>query len=212
MLYRILSGICLAAMLALGVSTAAYAVDDYPPPPPRAATLAGSSVVASCEDDVPWIRFHIVLNDPDGQVTSSDVTLVLSSGGQSTEIALGTLVGGELSGRVLWPGASVDGAGTATGWPGWAFQDGQWVETSENYAWTRGSISAVVHVNPELSVPLSYPPATAACADPVEAAGVVASTLPATGGTLPVAIGSVGAALLALGGLAIVLRRRRPVR
>lgn len=213
MFYRILSGISLAAILALGASTAAHAADDYPPPPPGTATLAGSSVVAECERDVPWIRFHIVLNDPDGQVTSSDARLVLSGGGQSTEIALGTLVGGELSGRVLWPGASVDNGGTATGWPGWAFEEGQWVETSGNYAWTRGTISAVVHVNPELSVPLSYPPATAACADPVETVGVVAAaTLPATGGTVPVVIGGVGAALLALGGLAIILRRRRTAR
>lgn len=212
MFNRILSGIGVAAILALGASTAAYAVDEYPPPPPNAATLAGSSVVADCEQDVPWVRFHIVLSDPDGQVTSHDATLVLSGGGESTEIALGTLVDGELSGRVLWPGASVDGDGNATGWPGWAFENGQWVETSGNYAWTRGSISAVIRVNPDLSVPLAYPPATAACADPVEAAGVGAATLPATGSTVPVAIAGVGAALLAAGGVAIVLRRRRTVR
>ncbi len=212
MFYRILSGIGVAVMVALGASTAAYAVDEYQPPPPNAATLAGSSVTTDCQRDVPWIRFDVVLNDPDSQVTSHDAVLVLSGGGESTEIALGMLVGGKLSGSVLWPGASVDGSGNATGWPGWAFENGRWVETSGNYAWTRGSISAVIRVNPELSVPLAYPPATAACAGPVASAGVGATSLPATGSAMPIAVAGVGAAMLAVGGAAIVIRRRRTVR
>lgn len=212
MLRRILSVVGVAAAMTLGASAAAHAFDGYPPPPPDSATLAGSSVVADCYGDVPWINYHVVLNDPDGQVTSHDAVLVLAGGDQSVEIPLGTLVDGQLSGRVLWPGASVDGSGNPTGWPGWTSQNGQWVETNGNFAWTRGAISAVIRVNPDLSVPLAYPPATAVCANPAAAGAGASTTLPATGSVVPLAALGLGVALLGAGGVAIVHRRRRASR
>lgn len=210
MLRRILSVVGIAAVMTLGASAAAQAL-DYPPPPPGSATLAGSFAMADCDRDVPWISYSVVLNDPDGVVTNHDAVLVLARGGESVELPLGTIVDGQLSGRVLWPGASVDGSGNATGWPGWAFENGQWVETNGNFAWTRGAISAVIRVNPDLSVPLAYPPASAACADPA-AAGAGASTLPATGSVVPLAALGLGAALLGAGGAVIAHRRRRTAR
>lgn len=212
MLRRILSVVGVAAAMTLGASAAAQALDDYPPPPPDSATLAGSTVVADCYGDVPWINYHVVLNDPDGQLTTRDAVLVLAGGDQSVEIPLGTLVDGQLSGRVLWPGASVDGSGNPTGWPGWTFENGQWVETNGNFAWTRGAISAVIRVNPDLSVPLAYPPATAVCANPAAAGAGASTTLPATGSVVPLAALGLGAALLGAGGVAIVHRRRRASR
>lgn len=221
MLRKTLSVIAVAAIIAVSGPTAALAVeeDPYTPVDPTEPTLAGSVATSECDGDVPYISYTVTLTDPDGQSTGDDASLVLSSGANSVTIPLGTLVDGELSGRVLWPGASVDGAGNPTGWPGWAFVDGQWVETTGNFAWTRGSLSAVLQVNPELAVPLSYPPSTPNCAtqpptissnspENPAVAGSVDGALAATGGSLPYAVAGTGLLLVGLGVGAVLLRRR----
>ncbi|WP_240665985.1 hypothetical protein [Agromyces sp. LHK192] len=140
-----------------------YAVDDADCIVP---TLTGSLATGVCEADVPWITYDVVLNDPDGQSESRLVTLTLSDGTNSEVIELGELTEeGTLTGRTLWPGASVDDEGNATGWPGWEqTADGFWVETDDNFAWTRDVTSAVLAVNPSVAVDLAYPPATPNCA------------------------------------------------
>lgn len=213
MLRKILSVIAVGAALALG-APAAHAGNDYPPPPPSSETLAGSVVAAECVGDVPWIRYDVIRTDPSGTATTDAATLVLSRGANTVEIPLGTLVDDRLSGRVLWPGAAVDAAGAATGWPGYAGQDGQWLPTDGNFAWTRGAITATVKAGSELSVPLSYPPASAACAGPKVpgAAAGIGSGLAVTGGALPLAAAGAGLALIAVGGIVVLVRRRRPAR
>lgn len=139
----------------------------YTPDEPDQPTLAGSTVTGNCDGDVPWISFSVSLTDPDKQSTGNTARLVLTDldNAANTEvIELGELDEGVLNGRVLWPGASVDAGGNPTGWPGWEFVAGEWRETDANYRWTRGSISAVIEVNPEIAVPLSYPKATPDCA------------------------------------------------
>lgn len=175
-------------------------------------TLGGSTAVGVCDDDVPYIFYSVTLTDPDGVATSDFAKLILQGAdGQSLEIPLGELVDGSLSGSVLWPGASVDASGAATGWPGWAFVDGEWVETTGNFAWTRTVTSATLVVNPELEVALSYPPATPGCTDPAGStpAGVASTgeALPDTGvasWTAPLGIAAAGAVLLGL----MLIRRR----
>ncbi|WP_402462468.1 LPXTG cell wall anchor domain-containing protein [Isoptericola aurantiacus] len=147
---------------------------EEPTVEPTPATLAGSVAVGECVADAPWIGYEIVLDDPEGQAVADEngqypVYLVLTDGTNEATIALGVL--GEdatLTGRALWPGASVaeDGV-TATGWPGWTrLADGSWAQTDQNYAWTRGDIDARLVVNPEVQVDLSYPDATPECANP----------------------------------------------
>lgn len=211
MLRKILSVLAVATALALGAPAAANAVDDYPPPPPGSETLAGSFAISECVRDAPWIRYRVILSGADGQATGRNATLVLSRGDNAVEIPLGTLAGTELSGRVLWPGASVNAHGTPTGWPGWSFQNGQWVQTEGNFAWTRGPVSAVIRVGTDLSVPLAYPAATADCVAGPSVAGTT-SSLAITGGTVSLAVAGVGVGLLALGGAAILVRRRRSAR
>lgn len=218
MLRKTLSVIAVAAIIAVSAPAAASALeeDPYTPEEPTAPTLAGSVAVGECIADVPYISFDVTLTDPDEQSTTHDASLVLSGSGNTVTIPLGTLVDNHLSGSVLWPGASVDGAGNPTGWPGWAFENGQWVETDGNFAWTRGSISAVIQVNPEVSVPLSYPPATPNCAaEPPTALSPDSpsdegdpAALAATGGSLPYLAGGVGVGLLGLGAAAVLYRRR----
>jgi uncharacterized repeat protein (TIGR01451 family) len=65
------------------------------------------------------------------------------------------------SGRLLWPGAAVDGAGVGSAWPGWAFIDERWVEIEDD---RRPDLTLEISFNPAVSIDLSYPPATPACA------------------------------------------------
>lgn len=207
--------IVVAAALLLGAPNAASAADpnDYGPDEPHAPTLAGSTVSPTCDADVPWIDYSIVLTDPDSQSTSNTAQLVLASGSNSVTLPLGTLGSdGTLTGSILWPGASVDGNGNGNGWPGWVFQNGEWTETSGNYAWTRGDITATIVVNPELAVSLSYPEATPDCAVNPSVTGSV-SALAVSGGQsaalVPVAVGGAAALLLGAG---LYAARRRHVR
>ncbi|MGN8551854.1 UNVERIFIED_CONTAM: LPXTG cell wall anchor domain-containing protein [Microbacterium sp. SLM126] len=219
MLRKTLTVIAVAAIIAVSTPMAASAVEDdpYTPNEPTAATLAGSVAVGECVADVPYISYDITLTDPDKQSTGNTASLVLSSGANVVTIPLGTLVNNRLSGTVLWPGASADDEGNATGWPGWALEGGTWVETSGNFAWTRGNISAVIKVNPDLPVALSYPAASPNCATPPtalspETPGSTASVgdpaLAATGGSLPYLAAGVGVVLVGLGAAVVVYRRR----
>lgn len=188
--------------------------DDYTPETPPTLTLAGSTAATECVGDVPWIDYSVEMTDPDNLAKGHTAFLRLSDGANQVDLALGALkADNTLSGRILWPGASVDAQGNGTGWPGWAFVDGAWVETTGNFAWTRGPITATLHVNPELVVPLSYPKATAACANPTGLLhqGATTGALAMTGGTVSLVAAGVGVGALALG-LGLTLRRRRAQR
>lgn len=188
---------------------------SYTPDKPDTPTLAGSTVSWVCMSGVPWITYSIMLNDPKGVVTTTAAHLVLSDGAQSVTVGLGSLTDGAVSGSVLWPGARAD-AGDGAGWPGWEYTDGRWRETDGDFAWTRGEITATLALDrqpiadPQLPVPLSYPPASSGCASPPQQGSITASGLVATGGDLgpAVGLGAAGVALVAVGG-ALLLRRRK---
>ncbi|WP_234980876.1 hypothetical protein [Agromyces cerinus] len=127
-------------------------------------TLTGSFATGTCVADSPWITFDVEMTDPDEQATGNTASLVLTDGTNTETIVLGDLEDGSLKGEVLWPGASVDADGKANGWPGWALVGDKWIEVDDNFAWTRGDITAKLVVNPELDVVISYPPATPECA------------------------------------------------
>jgi LPXTG-motif cell wall-anchored protein len=145
------------------------------PGPCAEPTFDGRTVTAAeCDNDTPWIDFTVVVNDPDGQLTNRTATLTFvhpTDPAQNHVVELGDLgTGNVLEGRILWPGASVDPVTSEpTGWPGWAFVDGQWVETTGNFAWTRSLTEVTLTVNPEMQIAIAYPPATPECvAGPVE--------------------------------------------
>jgi hypothetical protein len=188
--------------------------ESYAPSLHSEPSLDGSLVASECVGDVPWISYSVVMTDPDNLATGHDPVLVISGGGNSTEIPLKTLdSSNKSSGKVLWPGASVDAAGNATGWPGWAFVNGEWVTTDGNFAWTRGAITAVIKVNPEVSVPLSYPPATAVCASPPNDTPGDPASLAATGSTFdPTPLLWTAGGLIVIGGVAVLIVSRRAAR
>lgn len=206
---KIVTSSFVSAALILSAPLAASAATEdggYGPPPPPESSLAGSWAVAECDSDVPWIHYSIVLT---GQSeASSPARLVLSRGAESVSVALGSVVDGRLSGRVLWPGASVDGSGAPTSYPGWVREDGDWVATDGNFAWTREDTTAQIVVNPDLVVPLSYPPSTAECRTaPVGA--LAAADLPTTGGSVPTLLLAGAAGLIAAGAVGLHFARRR---
>jgi LPXTG-motif cell wall-anchored protein len=220
---KIMLTAAIAGALLLVAPVAAYAVDNvdstpapvqtddtYTPDEPIEPTLAGSTAVGECIKDVPYIFYSVALTDPDDQATSNFARLVLTDGVNTHTIDLGELVDGKLNGQTLWPGAAVTD-GVASGWPGWAFENGEWVETDGNFRWTRGSISAKIEVNPEVSVPLSYPPATPNCAvNPVLSELPSTDELPATGLSATVfAIAIAGGAVLLVGLTFLIVQRRR---
>ena len=216
MFRKSMAAVAAAALMILGGAGAAVADDDvtgYTPVTPTTPSLAGSTATGVCENGAPYITFSVAMTDPDDLATSHEVHLVLSDATHTDDITLGTLGADDtLTGKILWPGASVDN-GVATGWPGWATINGELVETNGNFAWTRGPIEAMLKVNPELTVPLAYPPASAACAAPASAPtasdGDQAGILPVTGLNVPVIPIAVGGGIVLLIGAGLLLARRR---
>lgn len=207
-----LSAVLVATLLS-GGTTAALAAetsDTYAPDTPEGASLSGTAVMPSCEADAPWIRYSIVLDDPDNVATSHTAVLMMSNGTESTTVPLGEVVDGHLDGRVLWPGATVDANGRGNGWPGWTFENNAWAPTSGNFAWTRGDISAYVEVNPGMRVALSYPASSPDCLTaPAGMTSAAGTSLPATGGDTAALIPLAAAAgALVVGGGALLLTRR----
>ena len=169
-----------AGALLAAMPVAAHAAEgDYTPGVGGSATLVGSDVSGFCDGATPSIAYSVVLTDPDNQITERDAHLVLSNGSESTTITLGTLGDdGKLAGSIAWP-------------------------TEE---WTHGDVSATVVVNPEVSVPLSYP----SDCDVTGTASGGEGALAVTGSdfaALPFVVGG-GAVLLAGAGLLVYSRRR----
>ncbi len=147
-------------------------------PIPDCAGLSGSTATGVCDAGSPWISYSITLTDPYAQVTGRSAQLVLAASGESVTIPLGTIpvadpdaeppVAPTLTGKVLWPGASVDsGTGKADGWPGWERVGATWQPTPGNFAWVRAITQATVELSDPgvdpLVVALTYPTATPDC-------------------------------------------------
>ena len=161
------------------------AVDSAVDCTPEAPSLEGSAAAGECKVNAPWIEWSVALSDPDNQVATKHATLVLSDGTNTETLDLGDLVYNEtskkweLNGANLWPGATIDAEGNATGWPGWEkLEDGTWQETTGNFAWVRDITTATLHVNPELVIDIAYPDATPLCDGPHEPP-TLADVLPA---------------------------------
>ena len=193
MLRNAIFALGIAAAAVFAAPAAALAVDDlYTPRTPNEPSLSGSSVMSQCIGSVPYINYAVSAVDPDNQLGDVPVSLFITDGTNNVTLALGTLVNDQLSGSVLWPGASADGS-------------------TAPLNWTLGSISAELRANPTLSVALSYPQPAAACMG-VPAALPIAEAptgLAATGSDVPLIALGVGAVAV-LGGGALMLKRRQP--
>jgi hypothetical protein len=175
----------------LQVTDRLWVGDDGNCEDPQEASLTGSFIGGVCEADAPWIDWDIQLVDPDNMVTPGALpTITFKHPTDSSQDLVYPL--DSFSGRMLWPGASVEASGTdpvdpldpatyaPTGWPGWEFVDDEWVEvTPGNYGWTRDGVEVLIEVNPQATVTVNYPPMTPICAaEPPEEVDVVLGAPP----------------------------------
>jgi hypothetical protein len=166
-----------------------------------------------CVSNIPFFAYEI-LNFPEGTLLSEIRFENPEPGGADL-----VYVNQPLSGQVLWPGASAD----PEDWPGWILnEDGIWVEGDDGFLWARESINVTFTINPSVTVTVTYPPASAICAGPVNPAitttpgstapdGVTttrAGTLPFTGSELLMLAYLAGAAAL-LGSILLVSARKQ---
>ncbi|PLW70916.1 SdrD B-like domain-containing protein [Pseudohalioglobus lutimaris] len=108
-----------------------------------------------CINDVPLVDYSIA--GFSGASAPNVTVRWITPGGRVVE----ELTDQPGTGRLLWPGASVDAAGIATGWPGWAFINDEWVEVADD---RRPEMTIEVEFNPSGSATVTYPPARASCA------------------------------------------------
>jgi hypothetical protein len=215
-----------AVLIGLGGALPSNAVDDPSPKPtadqpvygcldpvdeygvPRQCQLKIDILTPVCDNEVPKLRYKVTaIGSPNVKVT---LTWVNPTG---PDVVYADL---PLEGTVNWPGAVEGPDGRGIDWPGWTqLPDGSWVE-GDAYDWVRPSVNVLFQVNPEATVPVSYPPSSPVCNteppdDEVLADNPKAVVLSATGsdaGPLVLA----GAGLVVVGALVVAataLARRR---
>ncbi|MCK9795179.1 LPXTG cell wall anchor domain-containing protein [Isoptericola sp. 4D.3] len=218
------------AVLAAAPAGAATAPSPSPSttgyPPPEVPTLTAQIFQPECDGDVPYLRYAVTATGTEN--TTVTLTWINPSGEDVVQAGL------PLSGRVLWPGAVVDGSGAPLDWPGWRLVDGVWVQGDE-FDWVRPAVDVKLEVNPELTLTADYPPSSPDCAtDPpgnpppgeepapgttvpaaVPVDGAPPAAAPPASGFLPqtgagvAGLVAAAAALVAAGGLAVTVARRR---
>ncbi|MGC4174584.1 DUF7507 domain-containing protein [Demequina sp.] len=117
---------------------------------------------ALCQADVPYLDWDLAL--PAGFPSQGANPLTITFVNPDPDGEDYVVTGLPLEGTMLWPGASAD---DPQQWPGWMqLEDGTYVETDGNFAWTRDGVEVIFKVNPEVTVIVQYPQATALCANP----------------------------------------------
>lgn len=108
-----------------------------------------------CIKDVPYVDYQISLSglEPAGKtaaITWKKIT------GENVQ----TLISQPLSGTLMWPGAAKNASGQGIAWPGWKYENGQWIQLNDGL---RPEMNIHFSVNPGKEVTVSYPPATPVC-------------------------------------------------
>jgi LPXTG-motif cell wall-anchored protein len=173
--------------------------------------LVISAIGPVCLNDAPYIE--VAFGDqPQFNGRTATVTFI-DLDGNVAGTATATYQAGATV-RFVYPGATVDAAGNAVDWPGWMFQGDHWVHDPSD-AHLRDGLTVVIEVNPTATASVSYPDATAACADPqvvpTTPAAIPSGTLPQTGSSTGVLAAIAGGLVLA-GGATLFGVRRTAVR
>jgi uncharacterized repeat protein (TIGR01451 family) len=136
-----------------------------------------ATIAPQCVKDAPWLQYSVDAHHVDLSGKTMTVEWLDGTGAvvHTDTVPLGDDPGaGPIAGTLLWPGAAVDPA-TQQGilWPGWrAAGPGevpQWEnlvqdDTLPEYGLRAGG-SVRISINPTTTLALTYPPATADCAD-----------------------------------------------
>mgnify|MGYP001827870880 FL=1 len=157
-----------------------------------------SGFLPVCQLDAPYIQYNIIPIDFEPtEPIQAKITLKDVNGN-----TVNTFTVNSLSGRFLYPGASVGPDGKGTDWPGWTKNsDGFWVPDNTDTI-LRAGLTIIVELNPVAVAQVNYVPDDSACANPPT------GSLPRTGSgtSLPLQIGAI---LLVAGGITLVATKRR---
>ncbi|QAY69218.1 LPXTG cell wall anchor domain-containing protein [Xylanimonas protaetiae] len=194
-----------SATVVFKVNPEATTTVTYPPSSPSCATnppgkaeptIKVDTLTPVCVEGVTYLKYGVTVTGTPN--TTATLTWHNPSGGADFVQA-----GQPLRGTVLWPGAYPERFVDLKKSDGWELVNNMW-ENTRDFGWAVGTVDVTFKVNPEVTVPVTFPQDTAGC---VRAAGV-AGLLPRTGAEV---MGLVGfaAGLLALGTTVVVLTRRR---
>ena len=123
------------------------------------APLVPGDIGSRCIGEVPYLAYELTL--PEGFTTDDPTPVTITMVNPEGEDYV--IEDQPLSGSAVWPGAS---ATPPLQWPGWTLQNGVYVPTDGNFAWTRDGITVIFEVNPTYETFVEYPPASAICANP----------------------------------------------
>jgi len=145
-------------------------IPEPPAPPVHEIYLDASSI---CLLDAPYLVYEVTGNfDLSGlkakiEWLAPDGTVIHVDDDQPLE------------GQILFPGAGVDVNGNGNAWPGWKYENGNWIEdpTDPNAELRKPGAMVRITVNPEVTATITYPPSTTDC---------FTSPPPSTPPTLPV--------------------------
>jgi hypothetical protein len=177
---------------------------SYPPSSPNCTTspvdvdptITIDTATPVCDQGVTYLDYGITVTGTDH--TTATLTWHNPTGGEDF-----VQKDVPLRGRVLWPGAYPERFVDLKASDGWELVNNMWQNTRD-YGWAIGTVDVTFAVNPEVTVPVTFPEDTSSC---VRSAGI-RGLLPRTGTEV---LGLVAFALgfLALGTTVVVLTRRR---
>jgi choice-of-anchor A domain-containing protein len=124
-------------------------------PDPKKLTVVAES---KCSNNAPLLDYTVTPN----YTVSGDVVKIewLNSDGAVVKEQNNM----PLSGSILFPGAAIDKDGKGTAWPGYAYQDGKWVQVSDLNSTIRNAGAKIrVTITPTQTISISYPASTGSC-------------------------------------------------
>ncbi|WP_232056120.1 SdrD B-like domain-containing protein [Tuwongella immobilis] len=117
--------------------------------------------VPVCFFDTPYISYTVT---PVGVANPQEVDISFFKNDGSNEFVSTftnpTFSGGKFTGKVLYPGAKLDGNGNPIDWPGWDLVGGRWVQVNDGL---RPNIRMSFGINPNASLIVSYPDPSQFC-------------------------------------------------
>ena len=110
-----------------------------------------------CVNDVPYVDYVVT------PLNFTPVNGVTIAWADSNNNVISTINNLALSGRILWPGAVVDGNGKGIDWPGWGFENNKWVQGNDGFEKLRPTANLIISLNPTETIIVNYPPSDPFC-------------------------------------------------
>lgn len=109
-----------------------------------------------CIKDTPYISYTIAAQHFDPPTNGATITVTKYVGGDTVLV----MKNQPLSGTFLYPGAAVDSNGDPTDWPGWRFENGEWIQEDDGL---RPRVVVHISINPTAETIVFYPDPSPLC-------------------------------------------------